>query len=147
MSEHVTPPRAVPSATVIVLRDVGSRMEALLLRRNSKIAFHGGAWVFPGGHIDLEDQSLDAPNDMLATARQAAVLRSSPRQPRREHGRSRSAAGSQARAAGAGGALHEVSGGMRSFAHEGLRPRVVASSNLRVVGDETDCRSAEVPHS
>ena len=73
MSEHVTPLPAAPSATVIVLRDVDSGMEALLLRRNSRIAFHGGAWVFPGGHIDPEDQSPDAPNDMLATARQAAV--------------------------------------------------------------------------
>jgi len=78
MSEHVAPPPAAPavaapSATVIVLRDADSGIEALLLRRNSKTAFHGGAWVFPGGHIDPEDQSPDASDDMLATARQAAV--------------------------------------------------------------------------
>ena len=73
MSEHVAPPPAAPSATVIVLRDADSGIEVLLLRRNSKTAFHGGAWVFPGGHIDPEDQSPDASDDMLATARQAAV--------------------------------------------------------------------------
>ncbi len=77
MSESkATPPPAVPAATVIVLRDAESGpkgIEALLLRRNAKTAFHGGAWVFPGGHIDPEDHNTDAPDDMLAAARQAAV--------------------------------------------------------------------------
>ena len=77
MSENKTTlPRAVPAATVIVLRDAESGqkgLEVLLLRRNAKTAFHGGAWVFPGGHIDPEDHNPDAPDDMLAAARQAAV--------------------------------------------------------------------------
>ncbi len=77
MPENETPPLpAVPAATVIVLRDSENsqkRIEVLLLRRNSKTAFHGGAWVFPGGHIDPEDYNPDAPDDMLAAARQAAV--------------------------------------------------------------------------
>ena len=77
MSENKTmSPPAVPAATVIVLRDAESGpkgIEALLLRRNAKTAFHGGAWVFPGGHIDPEDHNPDAPDDMLAAARQAAV--------------------------------------------------------------------------
>ena len=30
-------------------------VETLMLRRNSKLAFAGGAWVFPGGRIDPED--------------------------------------------------------------------------------------------
>ncbi len=71
-----TPPPAVPAATVIVLRDVENRskgIEALLLRRNAKTAFHGGAWVFPGGHIDPEDHDPRVPDDMLAAAQQAAV--------------------------------------------------------------------------
>ncbi len=74
-SPPVIPP-AIPAATVIVLRDAESGpkgMEVLLLRRNAKTAFHGGAWVFPGGHIDPEDHNPDAPDDMLAAARQAAV--------------------------------------------------------------------------
>ncbi len=77
MSENKTPPPgAVPAATVIVLRDADSEpkgIEVLLLRRNVKTVFHGGAWVFPGGHIDPEDYSPAAPDDMLAAARQAAV--------------------------------------------------------------------------
>ena len=77
MSENTnTPPTAVPAATVIVLRDAERRpkgIEVLLLRRNAKTAFHGGAWVFPGGHIDPEDHNPDMPDDMLTAARQAAV--------------------------------------------------------------------------
>lgn len=75
-ANQTTPPSAVPAATVIVLRDADSRqrgIEVLLLRRNAKTAFHGGAWVFPGGHIDPEDHNPAAPDDMLASARQAAV--------------------------------------------------------------------------
>ncbi len=75
-ANETTPPSAVPAATVIVLRDADSRqkgIEVLLLRRNAKTAFHGGAWVFPGGHIDPEDYNPAAPDDMLAAARQAAV--------------------------------------------------------------------------
>jgi 8-oxo-dGTP pyrophosphatase MutT (NUDIX family) len=66
----VTP---IPSATVILLREASGNLETLLLRRNSKIAFHGGAWVFPGGRIDPEDHAPDKPDDLLAAARRAAV--------------------------------------------------------------------------
>ena len=44
----------IPAATVVVLRDAETGLEALMLRRNSKIAF-GGMWVFPGGRVDEED--------------------------------------------------------------------------------------------
>jgi len=66
----VTP---IPSATVILLREAAGYLETLLLRRNSKIAFHGGAWVFPGGRIDPEDYTPRNSDDMLAAARRAAV--------------------------------------------------------------------------
>ena len=66
----VTP---IPSATVILLREVDGHLETLLLRRNSKIAFHGGAWVFPGGRIDPEDHTPGNSDDMLAAARRAAI--------------------------------------------------------------------------
>lgn len=52
-----TPP-VRPAATVIVVRDgAGSSggLATLLLRRHSDIAFHGGAWVFPGGRLDEAD--------------------------------------------------------------------------------------------
>ena len=67
------PVTAFPSATVILLRDTNDGIETLLLRRNSKLAFHGGAWVFPGGHIDEEDHVAGAADKMLAAAQNAAV--------------------------------------------------------------------------
>ena len=66
----VTP---LPSATVILLRNASDHIETLLLRRNSRLSFHGGAWVFPGGRIDPEDYLPGAEADMLAAARRAAV--------------------------------------------------------------------------
>jgi 8-oxo-dGTP pyrophosphatase MutT (NUDIX family) len=46
---------ASPAATVVLLRDGADGVETLLLRRNPALAFHGGAWVFPGGRIDAAD--------------------------------------------------------------------------------------------
>jgi 8-oxo-dGTP pyrophosphatase MutT (NUDIX family) len=63
---------AAPAATVVLLRDGPAGLEVLLARRSSKLAFHGGAWVFPGGRIDPEDYG-DAPNDLAAAARRGAV--------------------------------------------------------------------------
>jgi 8-oxo-dGTP pyrophosphatase MutT (NUDIX family) len=44
-----------PAATVIVLRDMPSGLEVLLVQRAGELAFHGGAWVFPGGRVEPED--------------------------------------------------------------------------------------------
>ena len=44
---------AVPAATVVLIRDGRDGLEVLLARRSSQLAFHGGAWVFPGGRIDV----------------------------------------------------------------------------------------------
>ena len=63
---------AVPAATVVLLRDGDAGLEVLLGRRSSKLAFHGGAWVFPGGRIDPEDYG-DDPTDEAAAARRAAA--------------------------------------------------------------------------
>ena len=54
------------------MRDGDDGLEVLLARRSSKLAFHGGAWVFPGGRIDPDDYA-DAPDDLLAAARRAAA--------------------------------------------------------------------------
>ena len=64
----------IPAATVVILRDQEHGLEVLMLRKNSKIAF-GGAWVFPGGRIDPEDQvtGADGSVDDLATASAAAA--------------------------------------------------------------------------
>lgn len=57
-----------------LLRETPSGFETLLLRRNEKLAFHGGAWVFPGGRIDAEDYAAAGdPNDVVAAGRYAAV--------------------------------------------------------------------------
>lgn len=64
------PNPAIPAATVILLRDTGTGIETLMLRRNSKIAF-GGMWVFPGGRV--EDADRDGTDDEIGAARRAAV--------------------------------------------------------------------------
>jgi 8-oxo-dGTP pyrophosphatase MutT (NUDIX family) len=43
------------SASVIVLRDGASGVEVLLVKRNPKARFMGGAWVFPGGAVGPDD--------------------------------------------------------------------------------------------
>jgi 8-oxo-dGTP pyrophosphatase MutT (NUDIX family) len=63
---------AAPAATVVILRDRATGLEVLLGRRSSNLAFHGGAWVFPGGRIDPDDYA-GAPDDLEAAARRAAV--------------------------------------------------------------------------
>lgn len=62
---------ARPAASVILMRDAPHGLEVLYLRRNADLAFHGGAWVFPGGRIDLADRTADV--DEEAAARRAAV--------------------------------------------------------------------------
>ena len=47
---------ARPASTVVVLRATeDGRFEVLLVRRNDKVAFMAGAYVFPGGRVDEED--------------------------------------------------------------------------------------------
>jgi len=55
-----TPPVAPkPSATVILLRDNGDRLEVFLLRRHAAMDFAGGMHVFPGGTVDPSDESVE----------------------------------------------------------------------------------------
>jgi len=63
---------AAPAATVVLVRDGADGLEVLLARRSSKLAFHGGAWVFPGGRID-DDDYAGAPDDLFAAAQRAAA--------------------------------------------------------------------------
>ena len=68
------PAIAHPAATVVLLREGQSGCEALLVRRNAQLSFHGGAWVFPGGRIDPEDYAAAGdPHDIIAAGRHAAV--------------------------------------------------------------------------
>jgi 8-oxo-dGTP pyrophosphatase MutT (NUDIX family) len=43
------------AATVIVLRGGGEALEVLLVKRNPAQRFMGGAWVFPGGAVDANE--------------------------------------------------------------------------------------------
>ena len=47
----------VPAATVVLIRENTRKreLEVLLVQRNSRLVFHGGHWVFPGGRLDDED--------------------------------------------------------------------------------------------
>lgn len=49
-----------PAATVIVLRGGAETLEVLLVKRNPKARFMGGAWVFPGGAVDRAEGAGDA---------------------------------------------------------------------------------------
>src|ERR1700712_4979603 len=44
-----------PAATVMLVRDGAAGLEVCLLRRNLRSEFVGGAYVFPGGAVDLAD--------------------------------------------------------------------------------------------
>jgi 8-oxo-dGTP pyrophosphatase MutT (NUDIX family) len=66
-------PEAIPAATVILLRDGPDGLETLMLRRNSKLEFAGGMWVFPGGRVDPDDYPDDDPTDVEVAVRNAAV--------------------------------------------------------------------------
>ena len=70
--EEIAP---VPAATVVLVRqsEQGSGLEILLLQRNSRLVFHGGHWVFPGGRIDELDYSNTAGNLEYPAAKKAAV--------------------------------------------------------------------------
>ena len=47
------------AATVLILRDGAEGLEVFMLRRNLNSDFVGGAHVFPGGAVDLEDRHAD----------------------------------------------------------------------------------------
>ncbi len=68
----------IPAATVVPLRDGSSGLETLMLRRNSKLEFAGGMWVWPGGRIDPGDYPDGTPTtepEAVAQAARAAAAR------------------------------------------------------------------------
>lgn len=52
-----TPPR--PAATLMMLRDGTAGLEVFLLKRHGLSDVLGGAYVFPGGKLDLQDCDID----------------------------------------------------------------------------------------
>ncbi len=60
------------AATVALLRDGDNGLEVLMGKRATKLDFHGGAWVFPGGRIDDADRVAGG-HDITVAARIAAA--------------------------------------------------------------------------
>ncbi|MBO6936735.1 MAG: NUDIX hydrolase [Deltaproteobacteria bacterium] len=58
----------IPSAAVVLLRRADP-FEVLVVRRSAEMRFYGGAWVFPGGRVDPDEQRADP----IESARVAAV--------------------------------------------------------------------------
>ena len=56
------------SATVVMLRDAPQGLEVFLVKRHAASAVLGGAYVFPGGKLDVADTHLDDHAHMDATA-------------------------------------------------------------------------------
>ena len=53
----------IPAATVVLIRNSAQgALETLLLKRNAKLNFAGGNWVFPGGRVDAEDYQGNCPD-------------------------------------------------------------------------------------
>lgn len=77
-------PEAIPAATVILLRDGERGLETLMLRRNSKLAFAGGHWVFPGGRVDDDDLEPTPDGDDSADGEDARTLAAAKRAAVRE---------------------------------------------------------------
>ncbi len=66
----------VPAATVVLIRENMKQheLEVLLVQRNSRLVFHGGHWVFPGGRLDDKDFGDDESRRLeYPAARRAAV--------------------------------------------------------------------------
>jgi 8-oxo-dGTP pyrophosphatase MutT (NUDIX family) len=54
-------PPAIPAATLVLFRErVSGPPELLVVERSTKMAFAGGAVVFPGGRIDDDDHAIAA---------------------------------------------------------------------------------------
>ena len=67
---------AIPAATLIVMRDrAGAPPEVLMVERAAKLAFAGGAMVFPGGRIDVADEDAAATHDQPHAAARIAAIR------------------------------------------------------------------------
>jgi len=60
-----------PAATVVLVRDGGQGLEALLVQRSKAVAHMGGMWGFPGGRVDESDYPPD--RDQYHAALNAAI--------------------------------------------------------------------------
>ncbi|MHA1536357.1 MAG: NUDIX hydrolase [Alphaproteobacteria bacterium] len=78
-----TPAPALPSASILLLRDAPGGLEVFMVVRHAKIEFAAGASVFPGGRVTASDRGADlrprcdgeAALDGQALAFRAAAIR------------------------------------------------------------------------
>lgn len=61
--------KAVPAATIVLVRDSAAGVETLMVVRHHQIDFASGALVFPGGKVDAQDESAAS----LARAGEGAI--------------------------------------------------------------------------
>lgn len=64
---------ALPSASVVMLRDGATGLEVFLLERHGLSDVLGGAYVFPGGKVDREDVALNGQLDVDPARLQAGL--------------------------------------------------------------------------
>ena len=62
-----------PAATVLLLREQGSRLEVLMTRRAAGLAFMGSVWVFPGGRLEDADCGAAMAARVLPEARDSCA--------------------------------------------------------------------------
>jgi 8-oxo-dGTP pyrophosphatase MutT (NUDIX family) len=60
LNESGVPATPRQAATVLVVRGGAQRLEVLLGQRTPKARFMGGAWVFPGGAVDADEDHRTA---------------------------------------------------------------------------------------
>jgi 8-oxo-dGTP pyrophosphatase MutT (NUDIX family) len=60
LNESGVPTTPRQAATVLVVRGGAQRLEVLLGQRTPKAKFMGGAWVFPGGAVDADEDHRSA---------------------------------------------------------------------------------------
>ena len=79
LSKEKSPAIPEPAATVLAIRDGASGLEVFMIRRHHEMDFMSGAFVFPGGKTDPQDEDprlldlCDGLDDDLAVYRVAAV--------------------------------------------------------------------------
>jgi glyoxylase-like metal-dependent hydrolase (beta-lactamase superfamily II)/8-oxo-dGTP pyrophosphatase MutT (NUDIX family) len=64
-----------PAATLILLRDGADGLEVFMQQRTASAAFFGGAYVFPGGALDAEDNEARLAQRVVGLTAEAADAR------------------------------------------------------------------------
>ena len=64
VEKKLKPVPAIPSASLILLRDSADGLQVLVARRNPQLRMAGGFWVFPGGALEDVDRQQAANIDV-----------------------------------------------------------------------------------